>query len=824
MQMTLRYAIRSFSKMFRTEFASTVVIVLTLALAIAANAACFGFIDSLMLKDQSGLENSEQLFDLGMTRKGTGFDLLSFPNFFDFQRQSKVFAGLAAYTETPRSMSFRTSGAAERVWGVPVTGNVFDVLQARPAAGRFFLPEDEQPGHELVAIISYSFWDRRFARDAAVVGQKVFVNARPVTIVGVGPKGFEGINYSRTDIWVPLVTEIFHTGEHPFERGATFAFGIGRLKPGISLEQAQAEMNVLSSQLQREYPEDNKDLGVKLIPHNPFSAITMQPGSTMFIGMLFAIAILVLLIACANVAGVCLARSAARTKEFAIRMAIGASRGRLIVGLLAETGVLFVVSGVVAVFMGLWIDDLLARLPQELQLAVPAPIALDLAPDIRVVVFVVALAGLAAVASGLVPALQATRVDPASSMKEEPAAWTFRRSRFRNALVIGQVGTSFLLLVVGGLFVRSLSFAGAVDPGMDPNNVEAVLLNWFISGYGDRDDADQNGQPLQPFEKTVLTRITSLPYVDSASIAVDVPMDGVGEGFNVVTIPGQQSSDARHGVRNTDWNLVSPGYFKTMRIPILRGRDFTESERKGVAIINETMARRFWPGEDPVGKRLYDGTPQNGRLMEIIGVVNDTNARYVGVPADPMLYAPLGQYSWPRHYLMVRTTNGTSVVADLRQILSEINPNMPIISVQSMKDLISVGLLPQRIAAWTATAMGLIGLLLASLGIYGVVAFSATSRTREIGIRTAVGANASEILRLILREGVQLAVTGMVVGWVLAFALTRWIAAFLFRVSPTDGVSLVFASGILAGITLLASYLPARRAMKGDPMIALRHE
>jgi len=814
----IAHAIRTLLKTFRTEFLSTSVIVLTLALAIAANAAGFQFIDALWLKKQPGIGHVGEIVDLGVTRRGAGFDLLSFPNFFDYQRQAKSFDGLAAYTELPRSMSLRTSGEAERVWGVPVTGSLFDVLQVRPAAGRLFLPEDEQPGHDLVAVISHRFWQRRFAKDPGVVGRQVSINARPVTIIGVAAEGFEGVNYSRTDVWVPVITEMFHKQEDPFNRGNTFVYGIGRLKSGVSLQQAQSEMDVISAQLEKEYPDVNKAIGVRLISHNPFSAIISDSSVYVFVGMLAALGILVLLIACANVTGVCLARAVVRTREIAIRIALGATRRRVISQLMMETSALFAVAAVIAVLLTSWLNGLVARVPIQAEFLLPSPIAIDLAPDFRVAAFVVAVTSVAALISGLVPALSATRMDPMASIKQESQASVFRRSRLRSGLVTAQVAISLLLLIVAGLFVRSILFAAAVDPGLDPNNLEAISFNWFISGYR----GDETGKNLETFEKTLLARISSLPYVDSASVAVDVPMDGIRIGFNPITIPGQEQSSQQGGAR--DWNLVSPGYFKTMRIPILRGRDFNESDRAGVAIVNETMAKRFWPGQDAVGQRLYDGTAADGRLLQVIGVAKDTNTRYVGQPADPLLYAPLAQYSTPRHYLIVRTTNGASAVPDLRKILNEISPDMPIISVQSMKELMRVALLPQRVAASVAATMGLVGVLLAALGLYGIVSFSVTTRTREIGIRTAVGARQTDILSLMFREGARLTLVGVVAGWILALALTRLVAGLLFGVTPMDAVTLVVSTSILAITTLFASYLPARRATKVDPIVALRHD
>jgi len=811
----LRSAVRFFSKILRAEFGSTVIIILTLALAISANTVCFGLLNALLFKPQPGIGHPEELVDLGRTLKGSGFDQLSFPNILDYQKDNYVFAGLAVYTETPRSMSLRVSNQAERVWGIPVTGNLFDVLHARPAAGRFFSPDDEQPGRELVTVISYGFWQRRFNGDPSIIGRQFTLNARRVTIIGVAPQGFDGVNYARADLWTPLVTEIFHRQEAHFDRGSTFGYAIARLKPGVSIEKAQADIDVISARLEQAFPEDNRGYAVRLVRHNPFSAL--ENNFYAFIAMLFAIALLVLLIACINVAGVCLARNAARTREIAIRLAMGASRLRVMSQLMMETAVLFAVAGLLAGLGALWLTDLVSKL----QSLLPVPIVIDLAPDIRIAIFVVSLVVLAGAGAGLLPAFQAARTAPAAAMKEESIGWTSSRVRLRNTFVVTQIAVSLLLLVIGGLFVRSLSFAGRVDPGFQPKNLEALALNWFIAGYGEDDLPGR--QSLEAFEKALLQRTLALPNVEAASIATDIPMDGTGAGFNIVTIPGLQASDRRRGVRNADWNLVSPGYFNTMKIPLLRGRDFTEAERSGFAIINETMARRYWPGQDPIGQSLYDGEVKDGRLMEVIGIVKDTNTRYVGQPAEPMLYAPLGQYSFPQHYLMVRTT-GESAAPQLRQLLLEINPNLPVLSVQSMDELISIGLLPQRIGAWAGTGMGFVGLLLASLGIYGVTAFSVTRRTREIGVRTALGATPALILRIVFRDGLMLAFVGIVIGLAAGLATTRFIGGFLFGIGPADAVSFATMAGLLAAVTLLATYVPARRATKIDPMAALRHQ
>jgi predicted permease len=799
-----RYAIRSLFRTLRTELASTVTIILSLGIAIAANATVFGVINALLLKDQPGIERSEELVDLGQTRRARGFDNMSYPNLADYQKVNDIFSGVAGYTDAPRAMSFRLNGPAERVHATLVTANFFEVLGTVPAAGRLFIPDDWRGANGAVAVISHAYWTRIFNKDTSTVGSKVIVNGSPVTIVGVAAKGFNGVDVTRSDLWIALSVLPFpRTMGSPFDRTANFLRAIGRLKPNVSIHQAQAYMAALSAALEQEHPADNRDVGVRVVRHNALSALPQV--SYLFLGMLAAIALLVLFIACANVSGVCLARSAARRRDIGVRLALGASRTRIVSQLLSETAVLFVFAGVIGVTVAGWISAVISR--QEFLLDIP--IILDLAPDARLVVFTIGLTFIAAVIAGFTPAMHGTRIDPGTAIKTHPNEWMFSRSRLKSVLVVSQIAMALVLLIVGGLFMRVLQHAANVELGFNPNNVEAIALDLFMAGPN-----WENGERIDVFEKVMLERVRSLPGVESASLATDLPMDGGGMGFGPLTIPGRPKK------YEPDWNLVSSRYFDTMRIPILTGRDFSEADGAGVVIINKMMADQLWPGDNAIGKQLN----ANGHPLQVIGVVTNSNTRWVGVPQRPMLYATLRQVTWFQRYLMIRTSDGRSSVPTLRTVLQELAPNLPILRAQAMTDVTGIGLLPQRIAAWVAGGMGLVGVLLALLGVYGIAAYAVTSRTREIGIRGALGATRLAILKLIWREGLILAVAGVTVGCLLSLAVTPVIGGFLWDVSPADALTFGVVSISLAAAALLACFFPALRATRVEPAVVLRYE
>jgi len=588
--------------------------------------------------------------------------------------------------------------------------------------------------------------------------------------------------------------------------------GVARLKPGISIDRAAAEIRVIASQLESAYPDSNRNRGASVVRYFPVPG--QQGPVQLFLTMLLAIVALVLVIASANIAGLGLARATARKREVALRLALGAGRKRIIGQLLAETFVLFAISGTLGLLMAWWITDLIYRFRGEL----PFLIAIDLSPDLAVVLFTLGATFAAAVLSGLTPAISVAQTDLNLAIKEDAPTATSRRSRLRSGLVLAQVCLSLVLLVTAGLFLRTLSQADLRNPGFDPTNVEVVAIDFNMAGY------EENQGRL--FAEDLLARVRSLPGVVAASLAHDLPLNMGAFGIGPVNIDGHQPPPGAPGF-GAEWNIIAPGFFQSIQLPLLQGRDFMETDRAGtpqVAIINQTMARRFWPNENPIGKRFYRGSVSEGEILEVVGVAGDTQNRTLGDRPIPFVYVPLNQIYNSSLSLVVRSTSGADVIPSVRATLGEMNPNLPIISVRSMNQVIGFSLLPQRAAAFIVGVMGLMGLLLASIGIYGVTAQTVTSRTREIGIRIALGAGTPNILRTMLREGFLLAIVGLGIGFIGAAVVGQVIRGYLYSIGPLDLIAFAGATTTLVAAVLVATYLPARRATKVDPMVALRHE
>jgi predicted permease len=549
----------------------------------------------------------------------------------------------------------------------------------------------------------------------------------------------------------------------------------------------------------------------------PYSRLPEGRGAVaVFLSMLMGVVALLLVIACANVAGIGLARAAARKREIAVRFALGASRGRVIRQLVTETLTVFAIAAGIGVIMSQCFIMLLDRL--RFQIPFPVVPVIDLSTDYRVVFFNVSLTAVAAIISGLTPALYGTGPDVATAMKEDSMASTYRRSRLRSGLVVAQVALSFVLLFGGGLFLRTLVRVATTDLGFDPTNVQVVSLDFSLAGIPPAE--------AKQLERELLVRVSSLPEVESASLALDLPMDLNAVGLGGISVIGHEPPRGQQAFPAL-WNVVSPGYFKTLKIPLLRGRDFNEMDREGspsVAIINETMAAQFWSGLDAVGRTFYrrGGPSEESRVVQVIGVVKNVNTRGINEEPAPFIHVPYAQDYRSGHELILRPAPGADIVPAVRQLVRELNPNLPIITFRSMDNIVGFGLLPQRLAAWVAGVMGLVGVILAGLGIYGVTSFAVSSRTREIGIRLAVGAKPGRILALIAREGMMLAGVGLGLGMVAAVGLAQAIRTFVY-VSPTDIITFGAVAMTMAAAALVASYLPSRRATRIDPVVALRH-
>ena len=790
----------------------TLIALVTLALGIGANAAVFTLVNEALLRPLPGIGHPQRLVDIGGTQEGSSFDNMSFPNYRDYRDRNRTLTGMAGFEFEARAVSLTEGGSAERVYASMVTDNYFSVLEVKPAAGRFFVEEEDgAAGTDPVVVLSHSFWQRRYRGAAEIVGGELRINGQRVRVVGVAPERFHGTTPLAPDLWFPLQQwSLVRSGGSPQEdRRGVFMMAVGRLKPGVTLPQARADLGAIAAALAREFPEENRGQGVAVMPSG------LIPGEMRFIvagflAVLMAFVGLVLVIACFNVTGMLLVRASHRRREVAVRVAMGASRWRIARQLLTEGAMLFTLGGAAGLLTAVWMRDLLLAFVPDL----PVPLRLDLSLDWRVLGFALALSLLSGMLASLAPALQISHTDPIVALKEDTPG-SPRRIRMRNALVLGQMAVTLILLVCGGLFARSLQRAARVNPGFDIENLQVIGLDLALAGI----------KPAEGllFAEELLRRTQALPGVRSASLAWDLPLDGGGAGLGGIQAAGGEDPEL-----TADWNVVTPGYFANMGVPLLRGRDFTRADGPAptsVAIVNETLAERFWPGGDAVGQRfLNPQTEGPPRVLEVVGVARDQKYRSLGEAPRNFVFVPLGQNYQSGLTLAVRTDPGAPVVPEVRALLRSMNPYLPVLHAQAMEEFAGVGLLPQRLAGWVAGCLGMLGMLLAGTGLYAVTAFSTLQRTREIGIRMALGAQRREVLGAVLWQGMRLALAGMALGLAVALAATRLLGGLLFGVSPQDPIVLGMMTAALGAVALLACYFPARRAARVDPMIALRHE
>jgi predicted permease len=584
----------------------------------------------------------------------------------------------------------------------------------------------------------------------------------------------------------------------------------GRLKPGVSPTQATAELSSIAADLERAYPDANRGKGLKAL------TATVVPGRievvAAFLGILLGIVGLVLMVACVNIAGMSLARAAARRREIAVRLAIGASRWRLIRQLLTETTVLFVAACAAGVLLSRWLVVVfLGLLPQ-----LPVPVGIDIIVDWRVVAFAVIISLAAAVFSGLAPALQASRPDLVPALKVDALDGS-GRLRLRSAFVVGQIAISLLLVIAAGLFIRALERAARIDPGFTQQNVDVITLDLSLSGF-------KTPEALA-FVQRLTTRLRATPAVQSVSIATDLPLDGSRMGFGSLTAPGVQPPPSMQSFE-ADWNVVTPGFFHTLGVRLVSGRDFTDADvatAPGAIIVNEAMAKRVWGTTDVLGRRLEATDPDGAQHLTVVGVASDAQLISLGERVEPYVYVPLAQRYDPRVSILVKSTTGR-MIPETRAILRALDPNLPVTTAMPLSDVTALELIPQRLAAAVAGSLGVLVLLLAAIGIYGVTSYAVTRRTREIGIRMALGAKRPAVIRLIVRQGVVLTATGVGLGLAAGAAGAQILRNLLFGVSALDPVAFGGATLLFTAVSLLASYLPARRASQVDPMQALRQE
>ena len=802
----LRYAFRSLVK--RPGF--TIVAILTLALGIGINTTVFSLANSVFLR-QLPVASPQNLVWIFSGRDNP----TSYPEYLDYQQQTELFDGVMAYDWA--GLNLGSNGQSERVEGTLVSGNYFDVLGVKAELGRTFLPdEDKSP----VAIISHNLWQRRFNSDATVVGKSMVLNGVQFTIVGVAPHDFVGAEEAfPRQVWIPLLMQasVRPTPASVNNRNVRNLNVMARLKHGVTLRQAQAGMNVVASRLAQNYPESNRNFQISLYTAGngrPSFRALLKPVTQILLGVVG----LVLLITCANVANLLLARAARRRKEVAIRLTLGATRSRLIRQLLTESILLAVVGGLAGLILNFWLVNLLIALKP----AVPLPVNVEFHTDWRILSFTLLLSVLAGIIFGLVPALQASKHDLVPALKDHSQQLGDRRRMFslRNALVIGQVALSIVVLIGAGLFLRSLNHARAIDPGFDAEHVLTLSFNTAAQKY-DATKAEQ-------FYQQLTNRVQTLPGVQSVSVAQSAPLSyfyspAISSPVFVEGHEPPQGEDPPF-VGN---NAIGPDFFRTLGVPLLSGREFTDRDREGaprVAIVNETLVRDLFPNTNPIGQRLRVLLRQPAS-WEIVGVVKDSKYRSLGEDPMPYIFLPYLQNPQPAMAVHVRTSgNPREVAAAVRREVQALDPNLPAFHVMSLADNIDISLFPSRFGAVLLGVFGFLALLIASIGIYGVMSYGVSERTHEMGIRMALGARAGDVLRLVISQGMWLALIGVAIGAGLAWGVTRVVKSYLYDVSVTDPLTFIGIALLLIVVALLACYVPARRATRVDPLKALRYE
>jgi predicted permease len=669
-----------------------------------------------------------------------------------------------------------------------------------------------------VIVLSHGYWQKRFGGDPGIVGREIRLNGLGYTAIGVAAPAFHGTTPLALDAWIPIMMtpQVLSARDLLDCRACSFMLAIGRLRPGVAPDQARAEAETIGANLAREYPEDNRGRGLTVTTSRLFPG-EMTPMVGAFLALLMAIVGLVLAIASVNVAGMMLVRASGRRREIAVRLALGARAREIAIQFMAEGILLFLGAAAGGLLVAFWMRSaLIALLP-----ALPVPVSVDLSLDWRVVTFAIAVSLLAGLAAALVPVTQTLRPDVLTALKDDSRSSGLRRMRLRAALVLGQVALSLVLLICAGLFLRALHRATQVDPGFDMEGLHVLSIDLSLGGLQEADGVE--------FANRFLERVRALPAVASASWAWSVPLDGGGRGLGALQVPGRRSPRGGE-FWDADWSVVTPGYFATMKIPLLRGRDFGGQDTKAgrrVAVINDTAARAFWPGEDAIGRTLRSGDPRNPSAMEtleVIGVVRDQKYRSLGDRPRNFVFVPLGQQYIGGLALMVRTASHGAAIPAIRAALHEANPNLPILSALSMRDYAALSMFPQRIASWVSGSLGLLGLLLVALGIYGVTAFSVAQRTREIGIRMALGAERRDVVALVLREGLRLAAWGVAVGLAISAAASQLLGSLLYGVSAMDPATFVGIAALVLAVAAAASLIPAQRATRVDPVTSLRCE
>jgi putative ABC transport system permease protein len=839
----LQYGIRMLAK----NPGFTAVAVLTLAVGIGVNTTLFTAINSVALRPAPGLQSERLVRLTRRVREGYGGSLFSYPEYTYYREANRVFSGLIArsccsdvvVTGLASPTGNSDSGVSpERASASLVSGNFFTVLGVGAQLGRTFLPEEDlTPGAHPVALISHAFWRRHYASDPGIIGKTLLLNDTPFTVIGVTPPDFIGTADPPvvSDIWAPLAMQaavapgsdwLHNVSEYQMRM-------VGRLKAGISNDQARAEMSVLARRLAQLYA--GKSHTASTVSIDTRAATFMDFSSTgpqflALIALLTAAVSMVLVIACANVANLFLARATARHKEIAVRLALGASRPRLVRQLVVEGVPIALLGGATGLLFSVWGCAALWQATQRMiRDFAGMDFILQINPDFRVFAFTLLMSLAASLLFGLMPAVQSTKLRGSAALREDSAAsgQSLSRSRFRSALVVGQVAVSLVLLTGGGLLFRALVRAESVDPGFETKKVGLFEL--------ELQNLRENKVPRSILYRNILDQLRLVPAVQSVALASHIPL--LSAPSTSIEVERTRAAGRDLPTRSF-YNVVSPGYFRTLNIPILRGRGFIDQERGGLSVIvSESTARRLWPGADPVGKRIKTG--RSPGWLEVIGVARDTRSVRLSEPDPLLLYFSLSpsELEDPEKVLLVRTeSEPRRALPALLSAMAKVDPKLPLATsgFHTLADAVWFQKIPSRVGATVAGVLGCLALILSAMGIYGLISFVVSQRTREIGIRVALGANRAAVLNLVLQQGTKLVGIGMVVGLVGSAAVGRILASalagdlsspdLLFGVSSFDPIAFASTSLLISSVALLASYIPARRATKVDPMVALRYE
>ncbi|MFY9574014.1 MAG: ABC transporter permease [Blastocatellia bacterium] len=801
---TLLQDLRYGWRMLVRKPAFSAIAILTLALGIGANTAIFGVVNAVLLQPLPFAEPDRLVWVWGNIRDGGNRASVSPLDYLDYRAQNSTFEQFAATFSVPASFNLTGSGEPERLEGAVVSGNFFQALGVNPEMGRTFLPDNEKTGSHQVVVLSHGLWLRRFGGDASIIGQSITLDGNRFEVFGVMPSGF---NFPQSaGLWTPMN---FEMAEGMKQRKAHFFRPIGRLKPGVTLAQAQADMDIIAQRLESQYPNSNTGWNLRMVPLRDQLIGNIQPT----LQILFGAVGFVLLIACANVANLLLVRAAGRQKEIAIRMALGAARRRIIRQMLTESMLLAVAGGALGVFFATWGVELIVGFSGN-NIPPTATIGID-----RVVLaFTVVVSILTGLLFGLAPALHATHPQLTETLKEggKGGGGSARRNGTRNLLVMFETASAVVLLVGAGLLVRSFIRLQQVSPGFDAANVLTMRINL------PRDKYNTPGK-AQSFWVQLEEQIAALPGVEAVGMITELPLSGQPNDtpFSVEGRPRTQPNQSF----GADFRRVNQEYLRALRIPVIRGRGFTAHEVRQnvpVVLISESLAQGVFPDEDPLGKGLFLGLNESVRF-EIIGIVGDIRHRALESRPAPTMYLPMLNTGGTN--LTIRVAGDPlNLAPTVRREVLAIDRDQPVAAIKPMEQILREAVAAPRYRTLLLGLFAAVALLLAAVGIYGVVSYSVAQRTHEIGIRMALGAQKSVVLRLVLGNGVKLILSGVAIGLVASFALTRLMSSLLFGVSATDPLTLITVSLVLTAVALLACYLPARRATKVDPMIALRHE